>query len=908
MTRPPELHLFILWNHALAKTAEILEDLKGRFTVHRVYEMRWSDARFSDNMSRFYGQKLPRNSAKETHCGRGPFLAVVAIDEAPEYAERETSRGPLAVNTKCFDAKQVYRARTGGGHRIHATNSPAETDHDLVLLLGHTASEFLELHPEPWDGRVELHERDLTGADGWNDISELFHVLNSASLHAPYALLRNWEGLPHAATLPGHGDIDVLCTNSRETAFLANAFPVSPEPHRVLHRTSVGGKELLFDFREVGDDYYDANWERDMLARRVYSPEGFFHLCKEDYFHSLLYHAAVHKPEISEDYVVRLMDLSRDVAPLFGDALSDPAQIRSILDSFMSKQGYGFVEPRDTSVYFNAGFAGTTKMAVGRILQSSRTLTAAFRRIFDQSEDCSIEAPEFADAVFRTKHLARYFSPNRTMFLEALDLPRSAAVLEIDAQSGVLTRWLGDRFSSVTATEVHPGLAEVVGRRCRDLAGVHVLQSACSDFKGPQEFDLAVAIMNAPVKPGRTEPVLSAVQCARRALKKTGLLVLGIDSDAPIPALRDEVVQQLRSNGFSAVQVVYPFPDVILPRVVFSELAVRSSRKSFGYWAAFATRDSGIAGTGELETAAASVRGALDSVATSCYILAARTPAGIPPIRWQAWATSSESRHPSFRSSTVVTEEAGGAIVRKRGTPKESGVFRFNPVMDCPLFEGHTESAALLYALRTGNLDQFMTLLKLHVQHLSRELAYVETNCPPLLTEGDMLLRGEALDAIPQNTALEDNAYKAFDLEWGVTIPLPLSYVLYRGLSVLFHTARPDVICKVFRLKEYGVAENPQLKDICVFFVNALRIFPALQDRAIHHMMAFERRFAEFVGSGEVSPAGVTLFELYHGVIALESQGRHKESMAALAQLQSAYPDAPEADTLTAALNAACLT
>src|SRR6267142_437216 len=92
-----ELHLFIIWNRALAKAGTILEDMRSNFEIRRVFVMHWSEKHFSDNMSRFYGQKLPRDSFKETHCGRGPFLLVVVRDNDPRYGLRETSRSMIEI-------------------------------------------------------------------------------------------------------------------------------------------------------------------------------------------------------------------------------------------------------------------------------------------------------------------------------------------------------------------------------------------------------------------------------------------------------------------------------------------------------------------------------------------------------------------------------------------------------------------------------------------------------------------------------------------------------------------------------------------------------------------------------------------------------------------------------------------
>ena len=49
--------------------------------------------------------------------------------------------------------------------------------------------------------------RDLTGTDSWDSLQELFYVMNAT---VDYVVLRNFECLPEAYTLRGHGDIDLL--------------------------------------------------------------------------------------------------------------------------------------------------------------------------------------------------------------------------------------------------------------------------------------------------------------------------------------------------------------------------------------------------------------------------------------------------------------------------------------------------------------------------------------------------------------------------------------------------------------------------------------------------------------------------------------------------------------------------
>ena len=139
-----EVHLFILWENARKKENEILEDIRNNFNILGMYNIKWNKKLFSNNLSRFYGTNLPENSGKEQHCGNGDFLLVIVEDENPIYEERETSKGIQIVNINMFDKKTYYRELTGGGHKIHATNSVAETNHDLALLLGKNVQDYLK--------------------------------------------------------------------------------------------------------------------------------------------------------------------------------------------------------------------------------------------------------------------------------------------------------------------------------------------------------------------------------------------------------------------------------------------------------------------------------------------------------------------------------------------------------------------------------------------------------------------------------------------------------------------------------------------------------------------------------------------------------------------------------------------
>ena len=175
-----EIHLFILWEKALSKKQEILDDMKKSFDILAMYNITWSKEKFSENLSRFYGTNLPKGCGKEEHCGTGTFLLVIVRCNNPKYEKRDTSKGIQTVNIDMFDKKTYYRKLTGGGHRVHATNSEIETNHDMCLLLGKSIEDFIKENPK-FDGQEENLNQDLVGSMGWESVEKMFYVLNNST-------------------------------------------------------------------------------------------------------------------------------------------------------------------------------------------------------------------------------------------------------------------------------------------------------------------------------------------------------------------------------------------------------------------------------------------------------------------------------------------------------------------------------------------------------------------------------------------------------------------------------------------------------------------------------------------------------------------------------------------------------
>ena len=366
-----ELHAFIIWNRAYSKREEILKDIVNRFDIVDIYNVFWTDKNFSRNMSRFYGQKLPKNSSKEKHCGKGPLTLIIVKVEESVYEKRLTTRGIETVNVKIFDAKTLYRKWTrkwtGTGHRIHATNTPAETAHDLTLLLGESYSRYENRIYKTWNGNEIEWKQDLAGANGWKNLEQFFYVLNHT---ANYLVLRNFKNLPNEPYMAEHGDIDMLCDNLLETSYVANAKKVFNRKNRVYYNFCVGSQEIFLDLRYIGDDYYDKKWEEKLLRNKIMHNKFFYIPDSHSHFYTLLYHAFIHKRYVKKEYIDELAHLAGNLglSKITTEFLRDKKSVKVFIDNYLDSKKYVYTEPKDTSVYFNQDFVKTMKFTLNRKL------------------------------------------------------------------------------------------------------------------------------------------------------------------------------------------------------------------------------------------------------------------------------------------------------------------------------------------------------------------------------------------------------------------------------------------------------------------------------------------------------------------------------------------------------------
>ena len=370
-----ELHIIIIWSKALYLKDNIIEDLSEQFDILEVYEITWDKEYFTKNLSRFYGEKLPvphlykrwysgnfyqRTSYKERQCGNGPFTLVIIRDNNPIYNQHDTSKGLSRVNINIFDAKEKYRRWTGGGHLIHTTNDIRESRHDLALLLGETYEHLIQELKNNWDGEIKYITQNIVGYDGWDDLNHLLIILNET---VNYVVLRNFEGFPESYISSEHGDIDILTDKYNEIICVSNAIPVFHSKYRVHHYVNIGEEKVYFDFRFIGDNYYDKKWQFNILKNKL-KYKNLFIPANEDHFFSLLYHGLIHKKYITSDYIIKLNELSQTLfqKKIFVNNINKIETLNRKLFGYLKQKSYKMTIPEDFSVYINDHYSDSKKI------------------------------------------------------------------------------------------------------------------------------------------------------------------------------------------------------------------------------------------------------------------------------------------------------------------------------------------------------------------------------------------------------------------------------------------------------------------------------------------------------------------------------------------------------------------
>ncbi len=353
-----DLQLFIIWPKARFKEKEIIKELNNSFNILGCMELLWTKENIDDNFHRIYDVAPTGGVAgKRSEVGDGASIVVVLEDLIPNYQYRfDASLRCKIVNSNIVDKKIQFRQLLGGGHTVHSTDNLNEFFNNSILLFGRGKT-FDLLERNKWDGNIENYPSDLIGANGWASVDELFDVLN---LTTQYVVLRSSETI--VATVEDlSGDVDILCSNIGEFAAVANARNIWNSKN--FFHVKIKGKDVLFDIRYVGDEYFDKDWQNNIIKNRVLTENNIYIPRADDHFFTHLYHACIHKPFIYEKYVAKLEKLAKSIGieRLNDSCQNDKNYIIRLLKGYLLANKYKLSIPNDDNVYINIAFMSKLK-------------------------------------------------------------------------------------------------------------------------------------------------------------------------------------------------------------------------------------------------------------------------------------------------------------------------------------------------------------------------------------------------------------------------------------------------------------------------------------------------------------------------------------------------------------------
>ena len=331
-------HLFIIWEKSRFKEKEIIKDISKKFKVHAVFELKWDSCLFSKNLIRLYGNSLPDPKKKLLISGDKPFLVIFVSDPNPIIKNEKILEKIIEINLNIVKAKTDYRKLVGTEFSIHGTISNKETNHDVKILFGKSFEEMIIYYDNTKNENYLKINQNTFLHSGPDNFTEFLKLLNGT---INYLILRNFETFPDRFVFENHNDIDILTDEIENIPFVC-FFYDEPFLKGSIPKIFINNLELPIDWKRPGDNFYDKKWYRDILDRKIFDLRGFYRPSDEDYFYTLFYHVVFHKKQLSDEYKIKITNLSKNIKNLnFDPNILDNFDLsKKFLLSYLQKNGY----------------------------------------------------------------------------------------------------------------------------------------------------------------------------------------------------------------------------------------------------------------------------------------------------------------------------------------------------------------------------------------------------------------------------------------------------------------------------------------------------------------------------------------------------------------------------------------
>lgn len=310
--------------------------------------------KFYSNRPVIYGEK-----------GLESFFVYVVIDLKPLYEKRTNkfSGEESIVNTSIFDFKNTIRNQKTG--IMHGSDNIQESHDNFKALTPFNLNEPFN-HWDNWRPKFK-------------NLHDLFTKLNNTP-GLKYVVMRDYKSLFENKI---KGDIDILVNNrqlfnrvtgavyykhTRPQISKVFGLSVGCGGYKVAAHVLIGGKQVPVDVRCTTENYYCQGWCNDILTNsRLVNDVKIPDLIND--FYATAYHELIHKPFVRNEVMKKLHDKGVDIGLI--ESLNEDfneENLLNMLNSYMERQNYTFVEPDELSIKFNRNRGTTvTKQELDRV-------------------------------------------------------------------------------------------------------------------------------------------------------------------------------------------------------------------------------------------------------------------------------------------------------------------------------------------------------------------------------------------------------------------------------------------------------------------------------------------------------------------------------------------------------------
>lgn len=371
----------------------------------------------------------------------------------------------------------------------------------------------------------------------------------------------------------------------------------------------------------------------------------------------------------------------------------------------------------------------------------------------------------------------RHLDHGSANVLRGLTIAANAVVLEVGAEYGALTRYLGEQAATVHAIEPDARRAEAAATRAAGLDNVRVIDGTPAELPRDVEYDLAVVAAEFAT-PG-------FMQAVGARLRRDGVICVLVEGISG----RREVEAALRAAGWTAGQTLRCVPDHWVARAVLAEDLLREHPR---------LADAIAAATGHGYLMLAGHRAEdIDTV--------------WPAERLGTYFNTAE-RAARWCTRADVVRTAAGAEVRR-----------------VPLQPGPRPVGGISVRSYTDAVIDAPTMLSVLLEEPWRAAELLAAWRELLHTQAPRL--GPALwDLIPHNILVDNSMLRPIDLEWkndGASVPV----VIERGLLVLGHYLTEAGWC--------GAADGGTMRELAGWLGVLLGLEPTFVDTAMAREVEF---------------------------------------------------------------------